>query len=139
MGKRFYVDKFLAFGAVYGMRIFQRITDFVRYILAKQGFVVFNYIDDIYACCHVDQASQAFNALNEVIFVVGLPINPVWGSRVYSTLIPTDRTGEMLITQYEMYDILLAIHLWACQLTDRVVCVHCDNESAVTVSNSGRT
>ena len=61
---KFYVDKFLAFWAVHGTGIFQHITDFIRYILAKQGFVVFNYIDDIYACCHVDESSQAFKALN---------------------------------------------------------------------------
>ena len=30
---KFYVDKFLAFGAVHGTGIFQRITDFIRYIL----------------------------------------------------------------------------------------------------------
>ena len=55
---KFYVEKFLAFGAVHGTGIFQHITDFIRYILAKQGFVVFNYIDDIYGCYHVDQAPQ---------------------------------------------------------------------------------
>ena len=31
-----------------------------------------------------------------------------WGSRVYSTLIPTDVIGQMSITQYEMYNILLS-------------------------------
>ena len=45
----------------------------------------------------------------------------------------------MSITQCEMYNILLAIRISASELTDRVVCVHCDNESAVTVSNTGRT
>ena len=73
---RFYVDKFLAFGAVHRTAIFQCITDFIRFILAEQGIVVFNYIDDIYACCHVDQAAHAFKMLNDVIQEVGLPVNP---------------------------------------------------------------
>ena len=55
---KYYVDKFLAFGAVHGTGIFQRITDFIGYILAKQHICVFNYIDDIYACCHVNGAEQ---------------------------------------------------------------------------------
>ena len=271
---KFYVDKFLAFGAVHGTAIFQRITDFIRFILAEQGFVVFNYIDDIYACCHFNRAKDAFEALNDVIREVGLPINPqkvfapttelsimgivinvkrgtfsieegklseihelceqaflrdymvkrdfqsllgkllyiarcvkasrvflnrilmafkaqsaqdrikldqgtyeslawflqfmkqfngvvrfnrsavqhhvyvdasltglggVWGSRVYSTHVPTDVIGERAITQYEMYNILLAVRLWATDFIDRVICVHCDNESAVTVCNTGKT
>ena len=49
---KYYVEKFLVFGVVYGTEIFQRITDFVRFILAKQGIEVYNYIDDIYACSH---------------------------------------------------------------------------------------
>ena len=46
---KYYLDKNLAFGAVHGTAIFERITDFVRYILAKRGFKVYNYIDDLYA------------------------------------------------------------------------------------------
>ena len=45
-------------------------------MLAKQGIKIFNYIDDIYACCHKDVAQQAFEALTVVIEQVGLPINP---------------------------------------------------------------
>ena len=73
---KYYVDKFLAFGAVHRTAIFQRITYFIRFLLAKQGICVFNYIDDIYACCHVDTAEHAFQSLNSVITEVGLPMNP---------------------------------------------------------------
>ena len=37
---RYFLDKNLAFGAVHGTAIFQRITDLIRYLMAKQGFVV---------------------------------------------------------------------------------------------------
>ena len=50
----------------------------------------------------------------------------VWGSRVYSTRVPTDVIGERAITQYEMYNILLAVCLWATDFTDRVICVQCN-------------
>ena len=270
---KYYIDKFLAFGAVHGTAIFQRITDFIRFILAKQGIHVFNYIDDIYACCHVDTAEHAFQSLISVITEVGLPMNPqkvfspttsltimgivvdvhrasfsidkakldeiraicvqtflrdvvskrefqsllgkllyisrcvksriflnrllitlrnqtdkarvtldhgtyeslawfltfmhsfngvvyfkkppiqhhiyvdaslkylggTWGSRVYSTVVPVETIGERSITQYELYNVLLAIHLWASDLANKTVCVHCDNQSAVTVINSGKT
>ena len=45
-------------------------------ILAKQEVIVFNYIDNIYVCCHVYQATEPFKCLNKVISEVGLPINP---------------------------------------------------------------
>ena len=73
---QYYVEKFLAFGAVHGMGIFQRITDFVRFILAQEGITVYNYIDDIYACCHQDHTEFAFRKLREVIAIIGLPMNP---------------------------------------------------------------
>ena len=44
---KYYVEKFLAFGAVHGTGIFQKITDFVRFILAQEGIIVYNYIDII--------------------------------------------------------------------------------------------
>ena len=73
---QYYIDKNLAFGTVHGTAIFERITNFIRFILAKQGIKIFNYIDDIYACWHKDVAQQAFEALTLVIQQVGLPINP---------------------------------------------------------------
>ena len=73
---QFYLDKNLAFGAVNGTAIFERITDLVRFIMAKKGYVVHNYIDDIYACCHRDQAQALFDSLLEVLHSIGLPVNP---------------------------------------------------------------
>ena len=63
----------------------------------------------------------------------------VWGSGVYSTLVPIDVIGERTIAQYEFYNVLLAIQLWASDLTNKTVCVHCDNQSVVTVINSGKS
>ena len=57
---QYYVEKFLDFGAVHGTGIFQTIMDFVRFILAEEGITVYNFIDDIYACCHKDYAEFAF-------------------------------------------------------------------------------
>ena len=73
---KYYVNRFLAFRAVHGTGIFQYTADFIRYILAKQGILVFNYIDDIYICCHVDKAEEAFQGLTNVISAIGLPMNP---------------------------------------------------------------
>ena len=73
---KFFLDKNVAFGAVHGTAIFERITDLIRYILAKRGFTIYNYIDDIYACCHKDKAQACFDTLVQVLTEIGLPINP---------------------------------------------------------------
>ena len=74
--EKFYIDKNLAFGAVHGTAIFERISNFIRFILANKGIQVWNYIDDIYACCHKDEADEAFHTLLQVINSIGLPVNP---------------------------------------------------------------
>ena len=86
---KYYVDKNLAFGAIHGTSIFECITDLIRFILAKRGVQIFNYIDDIYVCCHKSVAQDAFEALNVVIESVGLPIKP---SKVF---LPTPRLSIM--------------------------------------------
>ena len=72
---KYYIDKNLAFGAVHGTAIFERISNLIRFILAKQGFKVLNYIDDIYAVCHKDTAQAAYDTLISVVKNIGLPIN----------------------------------------------------------------
>ena len=73
---KYYIDQSLAFGAVHGTAIFETITDFVRFLMAKAGFQIHNYIDDLYACCHVDEADRAFHALLNILQNLGLPVNP---------------------------------------------------------------
>ena len=79
------------------MDIFERITDFISFILSKQGVQVFNYIDDIYACCHKDVAQGATEALTLVVESVGLPINP---AKVFP---PTTRLSIMGIVGCENF------------------------------------
>ena len=64
---KYYIDQSLAFGAVHGTAIFEKIIDFVRFLMAKAGFQIHNYIDDQYACCHADQADIAFHALLDIL------------------------------------------------------------------------
>ena len=86
---KFYIDKSLAFGAVHGTAIFQRISNFIRFILAERGFQVWNYIDDIYACCHKDWADEAFHTLQQVIRdrVADNILVALWGSEWRNTAI----------------------------------------------------
>ena len=271
---QFYIDKHLAFGAVHGTAIFERVSNFIRFIMAKHGFQVWNYIDDIYACCHVDVAREAFDTLLEVIRNVGLPINyskvfspvsrlpimgivvdtdeatfsiesaklneililcytsllrrrftkhefqsllgkllyisrcvrgarvflnrilavlhahhnsryicpdegfyhdilwfinfvkqfngvvafnnvtvahevfvdatltgigGIWGLRAYSALVPPNLAHRISITQVEMYNLLVAVCLWAPLWKNKTIRIRCDNESAVMVCNTGKT
>ena len=75
-GGKYYLDRSLAFGAVNGTAIFQRVTDAMRKILARRGIRVWNYIDDIFACVEEDTADAAFTELKGLIMNLGLPINP---------------------------------------------------------------
>ena len=43
----YYQDVGLAFGAKLGIFFCQSVTDAIRYIMAQNGFTVFNYSDDI--------------------------------------------------------------------------------------------
>ena len=65
-----------------------------------------------------------------------------WGEHgvpAYSVPIPFDVIGYAAITHYEMCNVLLALRIWAQDLENKVVCIHCDNESAVAVIRSNKT
>ena len=47
---KYYIDNLVAFGAVHGTGIFQRVSDVIRHILAYNGIRVWYYIDDVFAC-----------------------------------------------------------------------------------------
>ena len=270
----YFLDKNLAFGAIHGTAIFQRITDFVRYLMAKRSFSVHNYINDIYAVAHKDSADLVFETLKEILHDIGLPLNEnkvfapctsltimgivvdiqartfsiphnklleivksrvemflrnrftkqelqsllghllyvsrcvpgsrsflnrilnllrenhaqrhiipnesfqkdllwficflqsfngvvtfkrlpiqehvfveatltglggVWGNHAYAARIPDHLLNRYSITQYEMYNIVVALWTWGYMWKDRVVLINCDNQSAVHVCQSGRT
>ena len=271
---KYYIDKNLAFGAMHGTAIFERILDLIRFILAKQGIRVWNYIDDIYAVCHKNTAQMAFEKLIQMVKQIGLPINNsklfspttelailgitvnveqrtfsippekleeissiccemllrdqvskrelqslvgkllyisrcvrgsrgclnrmlqllrdhhqlnrvtlprefqmdllwflkllhsfngvvvfrrnpvsqvvhvdatltrvggIWGSRAYTAEIPYDISSHASITHLEMYNIVIALRVWAHEWQNSVISIKCDNESAVSVYNSGKT
>ena len=98
LNDKFYIDKNSASGAVHGTALFQRISNFVRFILGKRGFQVWNYIDDIYACYHKDHADKAFQSLQQVIQDIGLPVNP---KKVFS---PSDSLSILGIIVDVPYD-----------------------------------
>ena len=47
--------------------------------------------------------------------------------------------GQYSITHYEMYNITVALKVWARRWQNRVVCIFCDNLGAVTVAQTGKT
>ena len=75
-GGKYYLDRSLAFGAVNGTAIFQRVTDAIRKILACRDVRVWNYIDNIFACVEEKFADEAFRKLKGLITNLGLPIKP---------------------------------------------------------------
>ena len=66
-------------------------------------------------------------------------VGGVWGSRTYSLPLPDLIQGLVPITQAEMFNIVVALQMWAHCWQDKVIAVRCDNESAVYVCNTGKT
>ena len=63
----------------------------------------------------------------------------VWGNNAYAARIPEHLLNRYSITQYEMYNIVVALWTWGYMWKDRVVLINCDNQSAVRVCQTGRT
>ena len=66
-------------------------------------------------------------------------IGGVWGSRVYSAVVPPSLVHCISISQVEMYNLLVVVKLWAPHWENKSIRVRCDNESAVMVCNTGKT
>ena len=56
--------------------MFQMVSDAIVHIMSTQGYKIFAYIDGFIAILPSDVATEAFQALYELICELGLPINP---------------------------------------------------------------
>ena len=65
-------------------------------------------------------------------------VGAIWGSRAYSLPLP-DLVLGLPITQCEMFNIVVCLHVWGENWRNKVISVRCDNGSAVYVCNSGKT
>ena len=71
----FFIDTCLPFGYRHGSAHFQRLSDAIRYVMQKAGYVT-NYIDDILGHTLSSQANQSFQYLLTLLQELGLDINP---------------------------------------------------------------
>ena len=62
-----------------------------------------------------------------------------WGNYVYSASIPDQLVNTYSITQYEMYNVVIALKIWAWDWENKKICIYCDNESTVKVCNKAAT
>ena len=62
----------------------------------------------------------------------------VCNNEVYAITIPLNFQGYQ-IAQLEMLNILVALHVWGPYWKGNCVMIHCDNQTVVTIINSGRT
>ena len=75
LDNKYYVDKCLVFGAVNGTAIFQRISDSIRFMLAKEGIVIWNCIDDMFAAVESVGGDGKFQKVHSLVTELGLPLN----------------------------------------------------------------
>ena len=72
---QYYLEVSVAFGWVYGSAAFQMLSDAITYVIARQSFRIFSYIDDFVAVSPTHLSSKAFCALSDLIHRLGLPMN----------------------------------------------------------------
>ena len=128
-----YVDMYVPFGTRHGSKIFQRLSDAVRYMMRQKGYVMFlptyNGISlydhkQVDVTLELDACLTGFGGRSGN-FVYHLPIER--GFRNWT------------IVHLEMINILIAIRLFKFQWASQKVLIRCDNEAVVTVLKSGKT
>ncbi len=71
---KYYIDTSLSFGARWSASSCQRVTDAVKYIMARNGHTVFNYIDDICGIAPTEtEARDGYRLLKKTLASLGLP------------------------------------------------------------------
>ena len=71
----YFLEKHLCFGFKQGSQLFQRISDSVRNIMAKEGYYVLSYIDDHLIFGHKQKCNDAFDRLTFLLQELGFTIN----------------------------------------------------------------
>jgi hypothetical protein len=72
----YYVDTAVPFGYRHGTQACVRVTDAVRFILARMGIFVLNYIDDIIGIAPDDVADIHFKNTINLLNNLGLIVSP---------------------------------------------------------------
>lgn len=72
---KFFIDLSIPFGYKHGSVCCQRVTDAVREICRKNGYWVWNYIDDFHLVESSDKIFKAFEFFTNLLKDLGLPIN----------------------------------------------------------------
>ena len=73
--ENYYLDTCLRFGYRHGSRIFQRLSDAIRFIMTSQGHDVINYIDDVIGFGTASTANTSFGALQALLQKLGFDIS----------------------------------------------------------------
>ena len=71
----YYLYTCLLFRYRNGSRIFQRLSDAIRFIMKSQGYDVINYIDDVIGFSTISTAKPSFEALTKLLQKLGLDIS----------------------------------------------------------------
>ena len=72
----YYCDLFTAFGFKEGSQFCSRLTDLFRYLMFKQNYTVFTYIDDTVGCGDTGTAWAGFEYLKYLLREFNFPISP---------------------------------------------------------------
>ena len=74
-GSDYFADTFCPFGHRSGSMMCSRLSDFFRYIMFKQSYIVYTYVDDILGLDIEPQAHEAFRYLLGILKDLGFQIS----------------------------------------------------------------
>ena len=74
-GSHYFADTFCPFGHRSGSMMYSRLSNFFRYIMFKQNYIVYTYVDDILGLGIEPQAHEAFSYLSGTLKDLGFPIS----------------------------------------------------------------
>ena len=75
VGGGYYLDTFCPFGHRSGSMASQRLIEMFRYLMAKRGYTVYGYVDDILGLSPKDTARTAYNYLLQLLAELNFPIS----------------------------------------------------------------
>ena len=75
MKNQFFLDVVAAFGWIHGSASFQMTSDTILYIMRKENFGIFAYIDDFIMISPENDAHSQFKKLFDFLSYLGLPMN----------------------------------------------------------------
>ena len=73
--QEYFLDTCMPFGFRHGYRIFQHLSDAIRFIMKSKGYDIINYIDDVIGFSTVSTSKPSFDTLQKLLRKLGFDMS----------------------------------------------------------------